>query len=183
MSFAPEVRMEGFGNVDFVIADVDQSNNVRQFLSVELQAIDITGSVYPAYESMIQNNPLPSKPSYSFNWDNVYKRFITQLIRKGYYHHHWNSKIVAIIQEAVYQNIRARADFITSNDLMSPNVNIIFLTYDYEEEENGSGYTLTMKTIAGTHHSNLQSAILYKTPPSRDAFCSHIIRNLRPLNG
>jgi hypothetical protein len=46
---APEVKMKGFGNVDFVIADVGSNGEIGQFLSVELQAIDITGSVMPAY--------------------------------------------------------------------------------------------------------------------------------------
>ena len=48
---ASEVRMAGFGNVDFVIADIGRDEEVSQFLSVELQAIDITGSVMPAYEA------------------------------------------------------------------------------------------------------------------------------------
>ena len=46
--FAPEVKMAGFGNVDFVIADVDSGGAVTKFLSVELQAIDITGSACPS---------------------------------------------------------------------------------------------------------------------------------------
>ena len=36
--------MEGFGNVDFVIADM-HGEEIRQFLSVELQTVDITGVV------------------------------------------------------------------------------------------------------------------------------------------
>ena len=49
---ASEVRMAGFGNVDFVIADIGQGEEVTEFLSVEVQAIDITGSVMPAYEAL-----------------------------------------------------------------------------------------------------------------------------------
>ena len=99
---APEVKMEGFGNVDFVIADVGDDGEVSQFLSVELQAIDITGSAFDAYQALRAGNDLEKRPTYGFNWDNVYKRYITQLIRKGYFHHHWKSKIVAVIPEQVY---------------------------------------------------------------------------------
>lgn len=49
---APEVKMTEFGNVDFVIADILAGGGVGQFLSVELQAIDITGSVTKAYEAL-----------------------------------------------------------------------------------------------------------------------------------
>src|SRR3546814_6532464 len=103
--------MEGFGNVDFVIADVKSDKEIDQFLSVELQAIDITGSVFPAYQALRAGEDLEKKPTYGFNWDNVYKRYITQLIRKGYFHHHWKSKIVAVIPEQVYQYILGRAAF------------------------------------------------------------------------
>ena len=49
---APEVKMAGFGNVDFVIADVKPDGEIGDFLSVELQAIDITGSVFHAYQAL-----------------------------------------------------------------------------------------------------------------------------------
>jgi len=94
---ATEVKMKGFGNVDFVIADQGADGSIGNFLSVELQAIDITGSVFPAYQALRAGDQLPKRPTYGFNWDNVYKRYITQLIRKGYFHHHWGTKIVAVI--------------------------------------------------------------------------------------
>jgi hypothetical protein len=49
-----EIKMENFGNVDFVIADIDANKNrVKQFLSVEMQAVDITGLVEPAYQAVV----------------------------------------------------------------------------------------------------------------------------------
>jgi hypothetical protein len=125
---APEVKMADFGNVDFVIADVEEDGEINQFLSVELQAIDITGSVFPAYQALRSGTDLEKRPTYGLNWDNVYKRYITQLIRKGYFHHHWKSKIVAVIPEQVYQYITSRADFMRSSDVKSTQVNIIFMT-------------------------------------------------------
>ena len=77
---AREVKMAGFGNVDFVIADVKNDNEIDQFLSVELQAIDITGSAFPAYQALRAGQDLDKRPTYNFNWDNVYKRYVTQLI-------------------------------------------------------------------------------------------------------
>ena len=59
----PEVKMAGFGNVDFVIADVGIDGEVQQFLSVELQAIDITGSVFPAYRALLSGEDLEKKLS------------------------------------------------------------------------------------------------------------------------
>jgi len=176
---APEVKMAGFGNVDFVIADVQDDGEVEQFLSVELQAIDITGSAFPAYQAVRAGTDLERRPTYGLNWDNVYKRYVTQLIRKGYFHHHWKSKIVAVIPEQVYQYITSRADFIRSADVKSAQVNIIFMTYRLEADPTKPGeFRPALVTVEGTSHSSLQNAILYKEAPKRDAFTSQIKRSL-----
>ena len=181
---APEVKMHGFGNVDFVIADVQDSGEISQFLSVELQAIDITGSVFPAYQALRSGDNLSKRPTYGFNWDNVYKRYITQLIRKGYFHHHWKSKIVAVIPDQVYQYIKERADFMRSTNVKSQMVNIIFMTYRLEHDPARPGeYRPKLVTVEGTSHANLQSAILYKEAPQKDVFCEQIKRSLaRSIN-
>lgn len=171
--------MAGFGNVDFVIADVQDDGEVEQFLSVELQAIDITGSVFPAYQALRAGADLERRPTYGLNWDNVYKRYVTQLIRKGYFHHHWKSKIVAVIPEQVYQYITSRADFIRSADVKSAQVNIIFMTYRLESDPTRPGeFRPALVTVEGTSHSSLQNAILYKEAPQRDAFTTQIKRSL-----
>lgn len=176
---APEVKMAGFGNVDFVIADVQPDGEVDQFLSVELQAIDITGSAFKAYQALRASEDLDKRPTYNFNWDNVYKRYITQLIRKGYFHHHWKSKIVAVIPEQVYQYITSRADFMRSPDVKSPQVNIIFMTYRLEHDPARPGeYRPQLVTVEGTSHANLQAAILYKDAPGKEAFTAQIKRSL-----
>lgn len=176
---APEVQMKGFGNVDFVIADIDEDGDVAQFLSVELQAIDITGSVMPAYQAWRAGKSLNKNPKYGLNWDNVYKRYITQLIRKGYFHHHWGTKIVAVIQDVVYQYITERFEFMRSPNVSSSNINVIFMVYGFEPDPKDLGSLRpTLRTVEGTHHANLQQAILYKEPPSRAAFCERIRRSI-----
>ena len=176
---ASEVRMAGFGNVDFVIADIGRDEEVSQFLSVELQAIDITGSVMPAYEALREVRELDRRPSFGLNWSNVYKRYITQLIRKGYFHHHWGTKIVAVMQDVVYDYIRDWAEFMRSDDVKGNTVNIIFMAYRYEDDPNDVGaQRLVLDKVEGTSHANLQQAVLYKEAPSRDAFCQQIKRSL-----
>jgi hypothetical protein len=170
-----EVKMEGFGNVDFVISDIAADGGINQFVSVELQAIDITGSARLAYDAILAGEQLPKRPTYNFNWKNVAKRYMNQLISKGYYHHHWGTKIVASIQDEVYDYFRKDADFFTTTDLTSTNVNIVFMIYGFEPGgSDGREQRLVLKRVEGTHHSNLQQAVLYKTAPSRDAFINRI---------
>jgi len=170
-----EVKMEGFGNVDFVISDLADNGSISQFISVELQAIDITGSARPAYDAILAGEQMGKRPTYNFNWKNVAKRYMNQLISKGYYHHHWGTKIVASIQDEVYDYFRKDADFFTTKDIDSTNVNIVFMVYGFEPVgTDGREQKLVLKRVEGTHHSNLQQAVLYKTAPSRDAFIKRI---------
>lgn len=171
--------MTGFGNVDFVIADVQNDGEIGQFVSVELQAIDITGSVRPAYEALRNRTELQKRPSYGLNWDNVYKRYVTQLIRKGYFHHGWKSKIVAVLQEQVYRNVVKRADFMRTNKIDDENVNVIFMTYRFEDDPTRKGqFRPVLATVEGTSHANLQQAFLYKDALPREQFCDQIKRSL-----
>ncbi len=172
---ASEVKMEGFGNVDFVISDTDSEGTIERFMSVELQAIDITGSARPAYDAILRGDLLEKRPTYNFNWKNVAKRYMNQLISKGYYHHHWGTKIVAAIQDEVYDYFRRDADFFTTTELDSEQVNIIFMIYGFERGDHPDReQKLVLRKVEGTHHSNLQTAVLYKTAPNRDAFIQRI---------
>ena len=171
--------MTGFGNVDFVIADVAQDGGIREFLSVELQAVDIGGSVMPAYKALRSNQDLDQRPKYSMNFGNVYKRYVTQLIRKGYSHHHWGTKLVAVMQDVFYEYIRDWAQFMLIDDVQQNTVNIIFMAYRYEDDPAQRGAKrLVLDTVKGTSHADLQQAVLYKRAPSRDAFCDKIKRSL-----
>ena len=176
---AREVKMTGFGKVDFVIADVGQGGEIGQFLSVELQAIDINGSVMPAYEALRAGQDMDRRPTYGLNWANVYKRYITQLIRKGYSHHHWGTKIVAVMQDAVYKYVVDWADFMRSEDVKGSTINIIFMIYRFEDDPaNPGAQRLVLDQVEGTSHANLQQAVLYKEAPDREAFCERIKHSL-----
>jgi hypothetical protein len=181
---APEVKMAGFGNVDFVVADLGQNGEVLQFLSVELQAIDITGTVFPAYQAIRSGEMLKIRPTYGFNWDNVYKRYITQLIRKGYFHHHWKSRIVAVIPDQVYGHIKDKAGFLRTSDIQQPEVNIVFMSYRLDPDPlDPFQYRPRLVTVEGTSHANLQNAILYKEAPDISAFSAQILRSLERAKG
>ena len=172
--------MKGFGKVDFVIADVNEDGSVAQFLSVELQAIDISGSVINSYRAIVDGDAAHKPHSRGFNWDNVYKRYVTQLIRKGYFHHHWGTKIVAVIPEQVFQYIIGRASFLTSNDIKAPDSNIVFVTYALTGDEAVApkGYRPKLVRCVATSHSALQQAMMYAVAPKREEFAKCITRSL-----
>jgi len=175
---AHEVKMAKFGMVDFVIADVDESTNrVKEFVSVELQAVDITGSVEPAYQAVLNSVSdfhWPKGKSYGVNWANVRKRYIQQLITKGFFHHHWGTRIISVIQLPLYDYFMKSIGF----DELSPGekCNVIFMCYDYEPapDKGPLAHKMVLKKVVGTSHNSLMMGPLYRTPPSRDDFCDRI---------
>lgn len=161
-----EVGMEKFGKVDLVIADVDTNTKaVRHFLPVELQAVDITGSVLPYYESFLASEQPKKDHPYNFNWANVRKRFISQLIGKGFYCHHWGTRIVAVVQEDLFDTFHAHAPVA---EVAMKASNIVFMCYQFKK--NANRWDLELTRLAPTTHSNVMNAILYETPPSKAAF-------------
>lgn len=177
---AHEIKMAGFGNVDFVIADIDeQTGDVRNFVSVEIQAVDITGTYEPAYSAIINREPeVVTDKSYGFNWANVRKRFITQLITKGFYHHHWQSRIVAVLQSTLYDEIRKHIPFAESSLKES---NILFMLYEYKLHPEGGERAIRLEfdRVVGTTHSNLMTGSIYQIIPDRKEFCERIKTNLK----
>lgn len=172
VAIAPEVQLAGFGNVDFVVAHVSDGE-VGHFVSVEAQTVDVTGSYRPAYNALVNDQHLERAPSFGLNWDNVYKRYMTQVIRKGFHHHHWRTKIVALMQDELYTQL-TKFPFLTSSDIYDPSVNVVFLLYRYDENWN-----LKIADVVGTSHANLSQAALYADAPNRKAFEAKILERLK----
>lgn len=175
---AYEVKMASFGNVDMVVADIDRvTGQVRNFVSVELQAVDITGSYEPAYQALTKDDPLV-QVSYGFNWKNVQKRFVFQLINKGFYHHIWQTRIVAVVQTPLYERLHSAMQF----DELPPDRGgntVVFMLYDYFPDPNRPGASvLKLDRVVGTSHNSLMTSSLYGQVPPKEEFHQRILSNL-----
>ena len=178
MQVAYEVNMKGFGNVDFVIADVNPvTNDVQNFVSVELQAVDISSSVQSAYTAVLNHRDLEKWPTYGFNWANVRKRFVSQLISKGFFHHHWGARMIAVLQEPLYAELLKYLNL--EETLPTDNSNIIFMIYDYIPNTTGAGYSMMLQKVVGATHGSLVTGVLYRPTPDRRKFCERIIANIK----
>jgi hypothetical protein len=173
---AYEVSLSSLGKIDCVLAETDSENKVSQFVSIELQTVDITGTYFPAYDAFINSRMLDSPPKYNFNWRNVYKRYIMQLIFKGFSHHHWNSRIVAVMQDVLINRLWEIGNFAESPIEKS---NIVFLSYKMVPSSSEPGrYNLELVRPIGTRHMDLMNGILYAEAPSKEAFLKKVIQRL-----
>lgn len=172
---AHEITMAHFGKVDLVVADYDADNHsIREFVSVELQAVDITGSVEPAYTGVV-NSTAGVTLSFGINWANVRKRYIDQLIAKCFYHHQWGTRVVAVMQTPLFDYLREHMQF----DEIAPGagaVDVAFLLYDYLEGDDH--HTLVFDRVVGTSHNSLMMSTLYQQTPPKAAFTARILERL-----
>lgn len=179
--FVHEVKMGSVGNVDMVIADLSEDNEqVKNFISIELQAIDITGSYEPAYSAIVLNKSLDKRPVYNFNYRNVQKRFVTQLVDKGFFHHHWGTKIVAVVQDVIFDKLKEKINFA---DVPIHESNVIFVQYKMEPviRDGDTYYELVYKGISCTTHNSLMMSSLYQQTPPKDEFCKRIVKIYKAL--
>ncbi len=172
-----EINMQKFGRVDLVVADYDEAaGTVRRFLPVELQAVDITGSVYPEYLAITNSQDTDERPDYGFNWSNVRKRFISQLIAKGFYCHHWRTRIVAVVQEDLFVEFNKHAAL---TEVALEASNIVFLLYQFVWLEEEGRWSMIFQRAVPTTHSAVMNAILYELPPDKAAFEQKIIDQIK----
>lgn len=174
---AHEVSMEKFGKVDLVVADVDEAtNSIREFVSVELQAVDITGSVEPAYSALLNSEKMVNV-SYGVNWANVRKRYIDQLITKSNYHRLWGTRMIAVMQTPLFDYLRAHMHF----DELAPDahgIDVAFLLYRYKEGEGDESHTLVFDRVVRTSQSSLMFSALTQVAPAKSEFSKRILARL-----
>jgi len=70
--------------VDWVLAHVSTQRELLNFVAVEVQSIDTTGNYRKEREAYLKEEFFPGASTAGFNWENVNKRILPQLIYKGH---------------------------------------------------------------------------------------------------
>ena len=108
-----EVNIGVGGNVDYVAVEVDNNDNIKDFLCVEIQAAGTTGTPYPYVRELIETGHYTEKrkKSYGINWANEFaKTMMQQAYKKGKIVESWNRKIVFVVQELAMEYLQATSD-------------------------------------------------------------------------
>lgn len=70
--------------VDWILAKLTPQGDIESFVAVEVQSIDTTGNYKAEREAYLAGAPFVGSSSAGFNWENVNKRILPQLIYKGH---------------------------------------------------------------------------------------------------
>ena len=96
----PEVGPGVTYSLDWIVATYDEHLELLDYHGIEVQAIDITGSVRPYFEAYMSGDAWEQiDHRYGINWANVFKRMLPQLLAKGTMLASYGKKLAIVIQD------------------------------------------------------------------------------------
>lgn len=112
----PEISIPG-GSVDYFLASV-KNDKVRDFVGIELQTLDTTGTVWPERQRFIKSLDLPtvkediaSYKTFGMNWKMTAKTILIQLHHKIQTFEHINKHLVLVIQDHLLSYLQKEFQF------------------------------------------------------------------------
>lgn len=97
--------------VDWVLARLDDNGNLAEFVAVEVQSIDTTGNYQAERRAYANGHSYDGWSTAGFNWENVNKRILPQIIYKGHVLRRENlctKGLFFVCPTPVFQKIRER---------------------------------------------------------------------------
>ncbi|WP_240772666.1 NotI family restriction endonuclease [Phragmitibacter flavus] len=185
-----ELKVQSRGSTysfDWIIAHVDGGGELLEFVAVEVQTIDTTGSYRRQsweLQSLHQGSgiegfaaPLEGKSS-NFNWENVNKRILPQLITKGHLlrvEEQCKKGLFFICPTPVLRRIYERLGNKLAEYALQPG-SITFQDYSIDESSSVSPFPLVQGSSFTTTHDQL--ALAFSSPqnlPAKNSY-SKIVR-------
>ena len=116
LHIVPEVSVP-WGSVDYFLTSV-KNGRVRDFVGVELQAFDTTGTVWPERQRFLQSagiegdvEDVNSRESFGMDWKKTAEDFLSQLHNKTESFEFLGKHIVVFIQDTLLDYIRSQHQF------------------------------------------------------------------------
>jgi hypothetical protein len=104
LHIVPEVSIPG-GSVDYFLVSV-KDNKVKDFVGIELQTLDTTGTVWPERQRLLKelgvsrsDDAESSDKPYGMNWKMTAKTILVQMHHKVQTFEHVHKKLVLVIQD------------------------------------------------------------------------------------
>lgn len=116
LRIVPEISVPG-GSIDYCLASV-RSGKVIDFVGMELQTLDTTGTVWPERQRFVQNHgievrdaDIASKKGFGMNWKMTAKTILMQLHHKIQTFEHLNKHLVLIAQDCLFEYMQREFSF------------------------------------------------------------------------
>jgi hypothetical protein len=172
--------------VDWIIARIDSAGTLTEFVAVEVQSIDTTGSYRNGRDDLLLPSRRISRTTAGFNWENVNKRILPQLLYKGHVLQReqlCTKGLFFVSPQRVYDKIMDRLG--GSANLMNypmQSSSITFMSYDFDEPATHAPGSPVPLAITSTKTTNItQIANAFSMPvdlPDADCYRDAIIAAL-----
>ena len=112
----PEVKISG-GNVDYFLVSA-KNGKVRDFVGIELQTLDTTGTVWPERQRFLHEHGVPvsdedinNPKTFGMNWKMTLKTILIQMHHKSETFEQLNKHFVLIIQKPLFEHMISDFNF------------------------------------------------------------------------
>jgi len=148
----PEVSIPG-GSVDYFLVSA-KGGKVRDFVAIEFQTLDTTGTVWPERQRALKALGLIVRPSdvkstkgFGTNWKMTAKTILVQLHHKVKTFEHINKHLVLVVQNHLLDYMRAEFDFA---HLGNARVGDAMHFHSYKLNELGASWRLELDSRVST---------------------------------
>lgn len=145
-----EVSVPG-GSVDYFLVSAKRSK-VKDFVGIELQTLDTTGTVWPARQRLlkelgieIDDNKTISNKSFGMNWKMTAKTTLVQMHHKIQTFEHVNKKLVLVLQDKLLEYMAREFNFGHLQNPASIGDSMHFHAYRMSEQPD-KRFSLSMET-------------------------------------
>ena len=161
LHLVPEVSIPG-GSVDYFFVSTDSDRKVKDFVGIELQTMDTTGTLWPERELALQDlglkkNILAPKKPFGMNWKMTAKTILVQLHHKIDTFESINKHLVLVIQDHLLEYIKTEFAFahINTHPLIGDSMH--FHSYKLKKEE--KDYKLVLDSRHSTDSNGISKLL------------------------
>ncbi|WP_462375156.1 hypothetical protein [Segatella buccae] len=152
-----EVSIPG-GSVDYILISTDCNRKVKDFVGIELQTMDTTGSVWYERQLALKEVGLRVKEnlkrkSFGMNWKMTAKTILVQLHHKIKTFEHLNRHFVLVVQDCLLDYIKEEFAFthVSEQPLIGDSMHF----HSYRLAENNHGFKLVLNHRYSTNSDGI----------------------------
>lgn len=146
LHIVPEVSVPG-GNVDYILVST-LNGRVRDFVGIELQTLDTTGTVWPERQRLlrdlgidVEDRDAKATKLYGMNWKMTAKTILVQLHHKVKTFEHLNKNLVLVIQDCLLSYMQREFSF---GHLNAPRASDPMHFHSYRLDNGSAGHRICL---------------------------------------
>jgi hypothetical protein len=168
------------GNIDIIIAALDEQGHITDFGALEIQAVYISGNVSKAFNAYMQ----APHEQYSMSWpsknypspdylSSSRKRLVPQLIYKGGILNHWRKKLAVAVHESFFEQLPPLPEVDESQ------AEIAWFIYRLVHDDRENRYRLVRVAVKYTRFQEALNAVTIAEPGEVATFMKTLTERIK----